>query len=149
MPEELPAGSERRATSEEGASAARQLAELRDQARAARDAIDEATQVIDGLREESRAAAEAADLAAAFAARQIDGLKLGMQSRLLIGQAQGILMERFKVDAEKAFAYLVRASSHRNVKLREVAAELVRTRQLPVPMEEEPHRKVRRGGSHE
>jgi AmiR/NasT family two-component response regulator len=34
-------------------------------------------------------------------------------------------MERFKLNDERAFAFLKRLSSHRNVKLRVVAQELV------------------------
>lgn len=76
--------------------------------------------------------AEAADLFAAQAAlamgkaRAIDQLEQGMHSRQRIGVAVGILMHRYAVSEERAFAFLVRASSHGNVKLRDVAAEVVR-----------------------
>lgn len=46
-------------------------------------------------------------------------------TRQLIGQAQGILMERHKITADQAFALLVRASQHTHTKLRDVAAQLV------------------------
>ena len=49
----------------------------------------------------------------------------GMQSRKVIGEAAGILMERYDMDEDGAFAFLVRASSHTNIKLRAVAQELV------------------------
>ncbi|MGF9756637.1 ANTAR domain-containing protein [Microvirga sp. 0TCS3.31] len=49
----------------------------------------------------------------------------GLQSRKIIGQATGILMERYGMDADHAFAFLVRASNDGNVKLRAVAQELV------------------------
>jgi GAF domain-containing protein len=58
-------------------------------------------------------------------------LEKAVASRTVIGQAEGILMERFGVDADQAFAVLVRYSQHHNVKLATVAADLVRTRQLP------------------
>ena len=48
-------------------------------------------------------------------------------SRKVIGQALGILMERYRVDADRAFQFLVRASSSSNVKLRDVAEEIVVT----------------------
>ena len=48
----------------------------------------------------------------------------------LIGQAQGILMERYKVTADQAFSRLVRVSQQRNAKLRDVAAGLVHHGQL-------------------
>lgn len=52
-------------------------------------------------------------------------LNEGLQTRKVIGQAIGILMERYDIDEDRAFAYLVRASSHANIKLRAVAQELV------------------------
>ena len=54
-----------------------------------------------------------------------------IDSRHLIGQAQGILMERFKLSPEKSFAVLRRYSQHHNIKLHEVAGELVKTGRLP------------------
>jgi AmiR/NasT family two-component response regulator len=48
----------------------------------------------------------------------------------VIGQAKGILMERFRLTPDRAFALLARASQDTNVKLREVAAELCRTGEL-------------------
>ena len=48
-------------------------------------------------------------------------------TRELIGQAQGILMERERVTASKAFDILRRASQHLNVKLRDVAQGIVDT----------------------
>lgn len=54
-----------------------------------------------------------------------------IDSRHLIGQAQGILMERYRLTPEKAFAVLRRHSQQHNIRLHEVAATLVRTGQLP------------------
>jgi AmiR/NasT family two-component response regulator len=45
----------------------------------------------------------------------------------VIEQAKGILVERFKITEEMAFTMLARASQTRNIKLREVASELVTT----------------------
>jgi len=58
-------------------------------------------------------------------ARQETQLHAAIATRTVIGQAIGIVMERFGVDEERAFGYLRRVSSHNNVKLREVAATLV------------------------
>jgi len=54
-----------------------------------------------------------------------------IDSRHLIGQAQGILMERFKLTPEKSFAVLRRYSQQHNIKLYEVAGALIRTGRLP------------------
>ncbi len=51
--------------------------------------------------------------------------------RELIGQAQGILMERERITADQAFDVLRRASQHLNVKLREIATRLVESGESP------------------
>lgn len=65
------------------------------------------------------------------AAREITKLKEALITRTVIGQAQGILMERFAMSADDAFTFLARASQLRNQKVRDLAANLVRTRRLP------------------
>lgn len=62
---------------------------------------------------------------------EIEQLRTALVNRLLIGQAQGILMERLRIDAPQAFAYLRRASMQLNRKVVEVAAEIATTRTLP------------------
>jgi len=57
-------------------------------------------------------------------ARQQASLVRTRETRQVIGQAQGVLMERHRVTAEQAFAMLVRVSQHRNEKLRTVAQRL-------------------------
>jgi len=57
--------------------------------------------------------------------QEIHQLNEALQSRQQIGTAIGILMERYKVDQQGAFAFLSRLSSHSNVKLRDVAARIV------------------------
>ncbi len=52
-------------------------------------------------------------------------LNEALQTRKVIGAAIGILMERYEMNEDRAFAFLVRASSHANIKLRGVAQELV------------------------
>lgn len=61
----------------------------------------------------------------------IAGLNVALDSRKLIGQAQGILMERYDLDEPRAFEVLRRYSQDHNIKLRDVAAHLTATRQLP------------------
>jgi GAF domain-containing protein len=63
--------------------------------------------------------------------RAAEDLESVREARTLVGQAQGILMERHEIDADQAFAVLRRYSQQGNVKLRDVAAQLVRTRKLP------------------
>jgi GAF domain-containing protein len=60
-------------------------------------------------------------------------LRLAVESRTLIGQAQGVLMQRYQIDADQAFQVLRRYSSHNNRKLRSVAQDVLRDRQLPTP----------------
>lgn len=55
------------------------------------------------------------------AARRIDNLQRAVDSRDLIGQAKGVLMERHGLTADAAFSVLVRASQDENIKLIEVA----------------------------
>jgi len=69
--------------------------------------------------------------AIAGAAAQIRQLHTALDSRDVIGQAKGILMERYRLTPDGAFALLARASQDTNVKLREVADELCRTGTLP------------------
>ena len=83
--------------------------------------------------EVEEASAETARLFATHAAiilghaQQEDQLNQALQSRKVIGQAIGILMERYRIDADRAFQFLMRASSSSNIKLRDVADEIVST----------------------
>jgi len=63
--------------------------------------------------------------------RREENLHAALASREIIGQAQGILMERERVTAEQAFDILRRASQHLNQKLREVAQTLIDTGEPP------------------
>ena len=58
-------------------------------------------------------------------------LNVALDGRKLIGQAQGILMERYDLDEARAFEVLKRYSQDHNIKLRRVAEILTVTRQLP------------------
>jgi GAF domain-containing protein len=63
--------------------------------------------------------------------RRSDNFHAALTTREVIGQAQGILMERERIGADEAFDILRRASQHLNVKLREVAQNLVDTGERP------------------
>ncbi|MDT0278003.1 GAF and ANTAR domain-containing protein [Blastococcus goldschmidtiae] len=58
-------------------------------------------------------------------------LRSGMSTRDVIGQAKGILMERYKLTADQAFGVLSRASQEVNRKLADVARELTETGAVP------------------
>lgn len=67
----------------------------------------------------------AAHAAIAFSdAKEIAELTQALDTRDLIGQAKGILMERFKITSQQAFLVLTKASSESNIKLRDVADHL-------------------------
>lgn len=64
-------------------------------------------------------------------ARSEEGLREALETRTVIGQAQGLLMERFEIDPDRAFATLRRYSQHHNIKLKALCRQLVETRALP------------------
>jgi GAF domain-containing protein len=64
-------------------------------------------------------------------ARQEETLREAMESHKLIGQAMGILMERYGIDADQAFAVLRRCSQDRNLLMRDLANQLINTGRLP------------------
>jgi GAF domain-containing protein len=55
----------------------------------------------------------------------VNQLRDALRTRSLIGTAQGLLMHRNEIDTEQAFVALRTASQHNNIKLRDVAAQLV------------------------
>lgn len=58
-------------------------------------------------------------------------LREAMEAHKLIGQALGILMERYGIDADQAFAVLRRCSQDRNLLVRDIANQLIHTGRLP------------------
>jgi GAF domain-containing protein len=69
---------------------------------------------------------------AAIAAARIEhSMAQAVDARRLVGQAMGILMERYGLDEARAFEVLRRYSQDHNRKLRDVAQELLDTRNLP------------------
>ncbi|MCK5892330.1 GAF and ANTAR domain-containing protein [Aeromicrobium sp.] len=68
----------------------------------------------------------AAHATAAFAAaHEAQGLRTALDSRSIIGQAQGILMQKFDIDSGAAFEFLKRVSQHENQKLVNLAEAIV------------------------
>lgn len=64
-------------------------------------------------------------------ARSEEGLREALETRTVIGQAQGLLMERFQIDGDRAFAALRRFSQQNNIKLKILCRQLVETRAMP------------------
>ncbi|MCW2783533.1 MAG: hypothetical protein JWP74_50, partial [Marmoricola sp.] len=63
--------------------------------------------------------------------RERENLREAVEGRTVIGQAQGILMERFDLDADRAFSVLRRFSQTENIKLRQVAELVIANGDLP------------------
>jgi len=57
----------------------------------------------------------------------VAGLKVALLTRDIIGQAKGILMERYRITADEAFDLLRTVSQHKNRKVRDLAEELAST----------------------
>lgn len=70
---------------------------------------------------------------------RIEQFHAAIDGRTVIGQAQGILMERYQLNADEAFAVLRRLSQERNVRLRHVATSLVSPRSLDESFSEAVH----------
>jgi GAF domain-containing protein len=69
-------------------------------------------------------------------ATQVEHLSEALHSRTDIGMAVGIIMERYSIDRERAFAFLVRGSSTRNIKLRLLAQKIVEGTLATTPQED-------------
>jgi len=75
-----------------------------------------------------------ANMHAYQSAREVaDNLQLAMESRAVIEQAKGILIERHKLTSDEAFKLLAQASMAVNRKLRDIAHHLVATGELLRP----------------
>ncbi len=67
---------------------------------------------------------EQSALALAYA-HEVQNLREAVRTRQVIGQAVGIVMERFGLNEQRAFAFLSRLSQNRNIKLRVIAQEII------------------------
>jgi hypothetical protein len=86
----------------------------------------------------------AAQIAAFYAAHSsaavgqaflVESLRTAMQSRQVIGEATGVLLERHRIDSRAAFELLSQASQRLNVKVRIIAEYVVRTGTDPQTIE--------------
>lgn len=78
----------------------------------------------------------AAQAAGAAAVREQEHLRTAAASRDVIGQAKGMLMERYRIGAGAAFDLLSRVSQSTNRKLRAVAEDLVLGAEFPAHLPE-------------
>jgi transcriptional regulator with GAF, ATPase, and Fis domain len=74
-------------------------------------------------------------------AQRNEHLTRAVETRDLIGQAKGILMERHKLTAEQAFMLLVRASQLTHTKLRDIAEQLTMVGELPISGDASPEQR--------
>jgi hypothetical protein len=56
---------------------------------------------------------------------EVTTLNEAVRSRTQIGQAIGIVMERYKIPEQQAFAFLTRLSQNSNIKVRQIADQLI------------------------
>lgn len=61
------------------------------------------------------------------------GLEAALRNRDVIGQAKGVIMNRETVTADEAFARLRTLSQRQNRPVRDIAEDVVRTGEVPVP----------------
>lgn len=60
-------------------------------------------------------------------ARREEQLSEAITTRKAIGQAIGLVMERYQIDEDRAFQFLIRVSTTSNIKIRDLAQELIET----------------------
>jgi GAF domain-containing protein len=97
------------------------------------DAFDEASRSV-ATRFAPYAAVAAGNLYAYQSARDMaDNLQIALESRAVIDQAKGVLIERYKITPDQAFQLLAQASMNTNRKVRDVADHLVHTGEFPPP----------------
>lgn len=91
----------------------------------ATDDRDGAVEVDQGERAE-----RLAELVVALAEENAN-LQRALDTRIVIEQAKGVLMERFDVDVHEAFRVLRLAARNNRVRLRDLATRVVESRQTP------------------
>jgi len=95
------------------------------------DAFDEDSRA-EALRFGPYAGVALSNIHAYSSARELaENMQSALESRAVIDQAKGILMERHKLTADQAFQLLAHSSMRMNTKLRAIAEQLVVTGDLP------------------
>ena len=65
------------------------------------------------------------------AVERAEHLRTALDSRAVIDQAKGILMERYRLSADQAFSALAQVSMESNTRVRDIAERFVETGELP------------------
>jgi GAF domain-containing protein len=105
------------------------------------DAFDEASRAVATGFAPYAAVAAGTVQAYRSARKTADNLQIALETRAVIDQAKGILIERHKLTPDQAFDTLAKASMSTNVKVRDIAEHLVVTGELPlVPTRSVPDR---------
>lgn len=73
-------------------------------------------------------------------------LEHALESRVVIEQAKGVLVERFDLDVDLAFAVLRRAARAEQMRLHELARHVVASRATPPPVARELARRRQQEG---
>jgi transcriptional regulator with GAF, ATPase, and Fis domain len=68
---------------------------------------------------------------ALVSAHVVDGLESSLRSRHAIGLAQGILMQKYGLTVDSSFTVMQRYSNHYNVRLRDLADQIIERQDLP------------------
>jgi hypothetical protein len=69
-------------------------------------------------------------------AKQVEQLSQALHTRTDIGTAVGMLMERYSIDQDQAFAFLARTSQNRNLKIRALAQQVIQGTFQAAPTED-------------
>ena len=96
---------------------------------------------LDGRIDVSALLAEVAELR-----ERTSQLEYALHSRIVIEQAKGVLVERLAVDVDTAFTILRRAARAQQMRLHELAQEVVSSRATPPPVARELLRRRREEG---
>jgi GAF domain-containing protein len=68
---------------------------------------------------------------AMIGAKQLRNKDRALETRDIVGQAKGILMERYRITADQAFVLMIGASQRTNVRLTDVAWQLTQSGEMP------------------
>lgn len=88
------------------------------------------SETVNGARVEGAGAKQILDVARGLAERNRQ-LEEALATRVVIEQAKGVLMERYGIDADAAFALIRRGARNDRIRVRDLAAAVVGSRATP------------------